>query len=92
VSGPYDAEWIEWDDGNLAEVAAHRISDMEVEQVFDGGPLFLRNKRQGSGDYKMVGRTRGGRALVVIVRWFPDRRTLRPITAGDATQSDERYL
>src|SRR5579871_5820901 len=44
------------------------------------------------GDYKMIGRTDGGRLLTIVVRWDLSRRTLRPITGWDSTAGERtRY-
>ncbi len=60
---PRDAEGFEWDEANEDELWDHRIRPWEVEEVFWNRPEWVRNKREGSGDYKMVGRTNGGEGL-----------------------------
>jgi hypothetical protein len=106
VSNPEDAEAFEWDDdgderGNTAHLAESRddrpsILWWEVEEVFENGPLFVQNKKEGSGDWKMLGLTEGGRRLTVIVEYNEVRRTLRPITGWDRTSEEQarygRYL
>jgi hypothetical protein len=40
------------------------------------------------GDWKMIGRTRGGRRLTIVVRYYADRRTVRPITGWETPKSE----
>jgi len=69
------------------------VSAWEVEEVFWQSPVRLRNKRHRSGDWKMVGRTRAGRSLTVVVTLDARRAVLRPITGWDATAGEvTRYL
>jgi uncharacterized DUF497 family protein len=92
MEDPRDAEWIEWDGCNEKKLARHQISAGEVEQVWERGPTVLRNKKSGSGDFLLVGRTSGGRALVVVVAYDSRRRTIRPITGWDCPDSMAHYL
>ena len=89
---PRQAATFEWDAANEDELARHRLMPREVVDVFDSEPVWLRNKRQGSGNWRMVGRTAGGRVLTVIVLYRAETRTLRPITGWDATRGERSYL
>ena len=90
---PRFAEAWKWDEHNEEELARHRVSEAEVYQVWANGPLWARNKRKGSGDYKMIGRTDGGRALSIVVSYYPERGVIRAITGWDATAGErKRYL
>lgn len=40
---PTQAEALEWDRGNEAELAAHQITPAEVHQVWANEPLFVPN-------------------------------------------------
>lgn len=89
---PAEAELWSWDEGNESELAAHGISPWEVEEVFGEGPKWAPNKRNRAGDWKMVGRTSGGRRLTVIVRFYEESALLRPITGWDSTSGERsRY-
>jgi hypothetical protein len=47
---------------------------------------------EGSGDYKMIGETDGGRRLTIVVETKEVTRMLRPITGWEATKGDQsRY-
>lgn len=85
---PKDAEWFEWDEWNERELWAHRILPWEVEQVFLNGAAWSRNKKAGSGDYKMLGRTDGGRRLTIVVQVKSRGRMLRAITGWDSTPGE----
>jgi uncharacterized DUF497 family protein len=87
---PEHAEDFEWDEGNESELAAHGISPIEVEDVFDNGPKWARNRSYRSGDWKMMGLTQGGRRLTIVVRLDVDRRGLRPITGWTSTAGEGR--
>ncbi len=87
---PMDAEDFEWDEANESELAQphHPVFPWEVEQVFQNRPVWAKNRKGRSGDYLMVGSTRGGRKLTVVVQPKPDSRKLRPITGWDSTKAE----
>jgi hypothetical protein len=90
---PRHAEAFEWDDGNESELAAHRISTIDVDDVFLSKPIWFPNRNNRPGNWKMVGKNRGGRALTIVCTWDEVRRVLRPITGWDATDGEKgRYL
>lgn len=92
---PRDAEGFEWDEGNSSELRQphHPIEEWEAEQVFWNGPVWAPNKNEGSGDWKMIGYTDGGRALTLIVTTNPETRMLRVITGWACTKGERtRYL
>ena len=88
MSDPRTARFIEWDEHNEEKLAHHGISTVEVEQLWSNRPVVLPNKRGRSGDYKLVGRTDGGRSLTVIIKHYPSRQAIRPITGWDSPKSD----
>jgi uncharacterized DUF497 family protein len=85
---PADAESWEWDDGNEFELARHGISSEEVEQVFWNDPVWVPNRRAGSGNWKMLGDSNGGRRLTVVLHFDADRSRLRPITGWKCTRAE----
>jgi uncharacterized DUF497 family protein len=90
---PRDAEGFEWDEGNEDELwDPHRILPWEVEDVFWNRPVWVKNKKEGSGDYKMVGATNGRRMLTIVVEVKAAKRLLRPITGWPSTKGElSRY-
>jgi hypothetical protein len=87
---PWDAEGFEWDEANESELAdpRHLIQPWEVEQVFWSGPVWVPNRRGRSGDYKMVGRTNGGRKFTIVVQVKCATRQLRPVTGWESTPAE----
>src|SRR6266581_3090963 len=77
---PLGGEAWEWDEGNEAELFGHNIPPCEVYEVWENGPVWVPNVRHRAGDWKMIGRTSGGRRLTIVSRLYPDRGMLRPIT------------
>jgi uncharacterized DUF497 family protein len=97
VANPEHAEVFEWDPddedrGNTAHLARHKITAEEAEQVFANGGRFVPNTA-GSGAWRLVGPTDGGRILTLPLAYHPDRRAIRIITGWDATPAQKaRYL
>lgn len=93
MANPADAEFIEWDEDNEAELAAHRIAPTAVEEVFASSPKWAKNKSSGSGDHKMMGVDESGRRLTIVVAYDEARRSLRPITGWRPTPGElTRYF
>lgn len=90
---PWEAEDFEWDEANEEELSAHSVSPTEVHQVWEGGAYFVPNKKAGSGEWKMLGTTHGGRRLTIILAYDSRRKRIRPITGWDADGVDlARYF
>lgn len=81
LSHPSDADWVEFDEHNEEHLWGHRVTATEVWEVFDDDPLWAKNKKNVSGAWLMIGRTRGGRPLVVAVVYDEARGCVRPVTA-----------
>ncbi|HMA47933.1 MAG TPA: BrnT family toxin [Frankiaceae bacterium] len=54
-----------WDDWNEAHIARHGVTPDEVEDVVFSPPLWV--ERRGNGTYIVLGTTRGGRYLLVVL-------------------------
>lgn len=90
---PYSSEDVEFDDGNESELAAHGIASSEVLQVINNDPVWAPNKKGRSGMWLCVGRTNGGRALSIPVKYDEIRMVIRPITGWDCSPGERtRYL
>ena len=91
---PSDGEGFEWDEWNERELARHRISPWEVEDVFGNSPKWAPNKIAGSGEWKMVGRTEGGRPMTIVLDVNVRNRWLRVITGWSPPTGQEqaKYL
>ena len=83
----------EWREGDENELHEHRISPEEIYQVWANRPKFARNKRRRVGDWKMMGKTDGGRKLMIVLRYYVTIRSLRPITGWESTDGEiTRYF
>jgi uncharacterized protein len=82
----------EWDAENRRHVARHRVRTDEVEQVFANDPMYLRAEVvDGEERFTAVGHTH--RLRILILAWTMRGKTIRPITAFDASKKmRERYL
>ncbi len=90
---PESADNFEWDEHNESKLIGHGVQPWEVEEVFDNEPVWALNKNHASGDWLMVGRTNGGRALKIVITVIADQRAIRPITGWDCSTGDlTRYF
>lgn len=88
MAHPEDAELLEFDDANESHLADHNVTPAEVLQVFNNDPLWAPNLKGRTAEWLMIGRTKGGRPLLVAVRYDEVRAALRPIT-GRTCDGDE---
>ncbi len=89
---PRYAEHVEFDEGNESELARHNVTPLDVTRLLLNQPVWAPNKKGRGGLWLAVGRTEG-RALCVPVRYDSLRRSLRPITAWDASSGErQRFL
>lgn len=69
---------------NTDHLAEHNVTPEEVTQVLEGDFRVFRNRRDRAGDHVLIGRTVGGRRLLVAVRWHDEHDgVVFPITAYD---------
>lgn len=70
-------------------LASHGISDWEAEEVIFNGFVARPNKKvHGPVRYQLAGRTDGGRALLLIVHVFGERK-MRVLKDGRYDESGE---
>jgi uncharacterized DUF497 family protein len=74
-----------FDDDNEAKFNRHRVSIIEVQQVFEKWPKFYRNRPGARATHVMVGPTSRGRVLVVPIEPLGADGLWRPVTAFQAT-------
>lgn len=85
---PRNVEAFDWDDaseeGNVAELWAHRVTPQEAEQVIrdDVDAQVLRNRNIAAGRWFVIGRTHGGRRLRLSVLWTDEARRLLRVVTG----------
>lgn len=90
MGDPRDAEFIEWDESNEEHLAEHSIGPAEVQNVIEEAMTWAPNKKNRAGDWKVIGKTHGGRLLTIVVRYDEDRRCLRPITGWETTVGERK--
>ena len=71
----------QFDDENDEHLALHGLSPRRAYQVLRGEDYIVaRNKRSGSGQYKMIGRDYGGQFWTIILAATSEHGIWRPIT------------
>jgi uncharacterized DUF497 family protein len=84
MQSPSQAVAFEWDDYNEGELGNHGVLPYEVEQAFWNSPKFSRNKKRAPAQWRMVGRTDGGRKLQEFFVWADERDgILRAVTGWE---------
>lgn len=69
--------------GSLVHVARHGVSMEEIEQAFFNTARVGRNKRRGSADFVLLGKTDGGRRIRVNFVYEIGTGTARAISAWE---------
>ncbi len=72
----------EWDEDNLDHLAQHRITPFEVQEVFDGHIMRKRGRTDRTDRVQILGRTAGGRYLLIIVEEKAND-VIRPFTGWE---------
>jgi hypothetical protein len=80
----------EWDEGNLQHLAERGLAADEIDGMLQSRMTAIRNKRSGSGTYKLVGRGRSGRPLTIVVTETAITGMWRPITGWESTDAERR--
>lgn len=81
MNHPSRAAVVEFDEANEGHLARHAVTPDELMQVLDNEPLWARNKNGRTAQWRVIGRTYGGRPIVAAVLFDEARDVLRPITA-----------
>jgi uncharacterized protein len=85
------APWFEWDEGNIEHIARHGVEPWEVEQA------LLDQRRVPAASYNeggerrraVIGSTDAGRVLIVV--YTRRERSIRVVTARDASETNKRH-
>ena len=77
----------QWDDANSDHIARHRVFEEEFEEAATD-PQRVRFSAH-SGNIGYIGKTGGGRILVVILQRLSPTQW-RPVTARDATANEKK--
>lgn len=73
---------IEVDEANEEHLTRHGVSITEVHQVFDGQPQIRRNRKHRANTHVAIGKTAGGRRVLVPFIDLGAGR-IRPVTAWE---------
>ena len=76
-----------WDTWNVPHIARHQVSPEEVEDVFQGEPVTSDTYK---GRLRVVGPTRSGRMLTVILAPEAEEGVYYPVTARPADRRERR--
>lgn len=78
----------EWDDENTRHLARHGLDAEQVNAMLDSRITVIRNRRAGSGQYKFIGRTKGGDLITIVVTRTAVSGRWRPITGARSTDAE----
>jgi hypothetical protein len=76
-----------FDDDNEAKFAGRGITVREVAEVHHSEPYFRKNRANRRATHLMVGRTFGGRWLMVPIERYGSEGVWRPVTAFEPTKN-----
>lgn len=77
-----------WDTWNIAHIARHDVIPEEVEEVCHGQPMTSQTYK---GRLRVVGPTRNGRMLTVILAPTEQPGVYYPVTARPADRKERRH-
>jgi hypothetical protein len=79
----------EWDDGNIQHLAERGLQVDEVDAMLGSRITVIRNKREGSGQYKFVGKARGGHLVTIVVARTAISGRWRPVTGRRSSDAEK---
>lgn len=85
-----EIESFDWDEENAGHVARHGLVPDQLEDLVDGRYVVLRNKRDGAGEFRIIGRDRGGRLVTVVIVSTSNPRVWRPVTAWYSNAAEQQ--
>jgi uncharacterized DUF497 family protein len=89
LSRPIDG--FEWDDININHLGERGVTDREIEQLLSERHVVMPNRRHAER-MLLLGRTHGGRTLIVSIEPTRHDGIWRPITARDAEPEERAQL
>lgn len=76
-----------WDEGNITHIARHEVISQEVEEVCHGQYLV---KDAKAGRVMIIGSTKSGRALCIILDREAEEGIWYPVTARSADKAERK--
>ena len=80
----------EWDDANVAHLERHGLDPDDVDGMLESRITVMRNKKAGSGDYKLIGLGRGDLPITIVVARTAVSGRWRPITGRRSNDAERR--
>lgn len=80
----------EWDDANMAHLAERGLTPDDVDAMLESRITVMRNKKAGSGDYKLIGRGHGDQSITIVVARTALPGRWRPITGRRSNDAERR--
>lgn len=77
-----------WDGWNVAHIARHDVTPIEVEDLCHGDPVGLQSYQ---GRLVLIGPTQAGRMLAAVLEPVGDAGVFYPVTARPASRKERRY-
>lgn len=80
----------EWDDDNVAHLAERGLDPDDIDTMLESRISVVRNKKAGSGDFKLIGPGRGGLPITLVVARTAVAGRWRPITGRRSSDAERR--
>ena len=80
----------EIDEANLQHLADRGVTLKDLDAMLSSRITVIRNKRSGSGAYKLIGQGSGGRSLTLVVAGTSTAGRWRPITGWESTDAERK--
>jgi hypothetical protein len=80
-----------WRENNLEKLAAHGISQREVQEVIDVDAWVPATHPDYPGQVRMIGPTQRGRWLTIVLDSTDEPDRWRPVTGWDTTDQERQY-
>ena len=78
-----------WDDANSTHAARHGISVREIMQMVESGQWVMVGDTRGRQDRRrVIGWTAARRPITLIVEWLGSSGAYRPVTCWPASRSE----
>lgn len=80
----------DWDDANIAHIAAHGVTPAQAEEVIRNSPYDLDEQDfEGETRFAQIGETNSGRILLVVLTLRTDR--IRVVTAYETGRALKKF-
>jgi uncharacterized DUF497 family protein len=80
---------LEWDEYNIAHISRHNVIPVEFEEVMQSDVVRLKSKSHPTR-IVLIGKTKAGRLLKIVLEPLKQTGEWRPVTAHDASKKERR--